>query len=145
MISLTTKYAVRALEHLASHSREEFTSVKMLADETGIAAPYLSKVLKSLAAKELIESKKGLNGGVRLLRNGPPLTLYAIAYCLDDPVARESCFLSRQGCDSANACAFHSRWADLRVRILKFLHETVIWTPPKSDLKIRKSRSKNGL
>lgn len=135
MISLTTKYAIRALDYLARDTSGEFLSVKKLAEETGVAAPYLSKVMKSLAVNDLIESKKGLKGGVRLKQQGPALTLFEVANCLDDPVARESCFLSRQECRVNNTCQFHSRWSGLRSQILNFLHETVIWDPNKSGNK----------
>lgn len=129
MFSLTTKYALRGLRALSLEDPKSYVSLKVLADKSDVPAPYLAKVMKQLAARGLIESKKGLNGGFRMNQQGPPLSLYDLCVSLEDPVTRERCIMGRAECGTANSCAYHQHWAPLRGRITKFLHDTILWTP----------------
>lgn len=130
MISLTTKYALRALQSLVEVDGAGFHRVEEIAARCGVPAPYLAKIFKTLASKQLISSKKGLNGGFRLNQEGPPLTLYDVAVALDDPAVRLDCFLERSECSETHQCAYHSGWGDLRARIMAFLKDHVVWMPP---------------
>jgi Rrf2 family protein len=127
LISLTTKYAIRALEALKKETK--YISIQELAKNCDVAAPYLAKIMKILVTKGIIESKKGLNGGVRMRSNGVVIALYDVAISLNDPLVMHSCFLSKKQCNLSHTCAFHSSWSEIREEILKFLKNTVIWDP----------------
>lgn len=135
MISITTKYALRALQFLANAEGTGFYRVEEIAERSDVPAPYLAKILKSLASKGVISSRKGLNGGFRINEDGGLLTLYDVAVALDDPIVRLDCFLERAECDPVNHCAYHQQWGELRAHIMAFLKSHVIWAPSSSPLK----------
>ncbi len=131
MISLTTKYAIRAIDSLRTEKGTGFVPIDNLSELSAVPAPYLAKILKTLAARGLIESKKGLNGGFRLNRTGKRLTMYDVAQCLDDPLTRSSCFIDNGGCNSKEPCDYHFAWSKLRDSIDSFLKQSVVWDPRK--------------
>lgn len=124
MLSMSSKYAVRALLYLADQPGERFISVEELASKTGVPAPYLSKVMKVLARGELIEAKRGPQGGVRFTK--PRATLFEVCTALEDPVVVFKCLLSNERCTPTHPCALHDRWSAERERLTAFLHTTVI-------------------
>ncbi len=126
MLSITTKYAVKALQYLEGCSDDIYVPIEALAESTGIPRPYLAKIMKTLSARGLVDSKKGLNGGVRLKGSKNLLSLYDVARCLDDPILQLNCFLEKKECRSGYNCAFHSDWSELKQRLLRFLKETKV-------------------
>lgn len=124
MISLTTKYALRAVQALEEEKELEFVPIDVLAERSEVARPYLAKVMKQLAAKGIIESKKGVNGGFRLPKDGRKITMLDICVALDDPVVRDRCFLDNKRCGVGHQCEFHDDWKAIRDRFAKFLSDT---------------------
>jgi Rrf2 family protein len=66
MISLSTKYAIRALIELTKLEKDQLIQVQELSERIQIPQPYLAKVVKSLAQKGFVFSRRGIHGGVRL-------------------------------------------------------------------------------
>ncbi len=135
VISSTAKYAVRALQALATHDRDEYMRLDGLAKKSKVPAPYLAKIMKKLAANEIIDSRRGPNGGFRYKWDAEPLTLYTIAACLEDPIVTDSCFLHDSACSKTKTCSFHQQWSGVRRQILSFLSSTkVLGFPVGRDL-----------
>lgn len=124
MISLTTKYGLSALLYLAKTKGDEFVSIDILAKESDVPSPYLSKLMKTLASKELVLSKKGLGGGFKLNPKKKKLSFLDVCVALDDPITKDSCFLGKKVCSGATACAVHSDWISMKGEMLKFLGDS---------------------
>ncbi len=75
MISQTAEYALRAMLHLAARYGSRVSS-HALADATRISPSYLAKVLRHLAAAELVQTARGPRGGFALAR--PPSEISVI-------------------------------------------------------------------
>lgn len=126
MISISTKYALAALSHLGGAEHPEFVSIQVLSEELKIPRSYLAKIMKTLANRELIESKKGLNGGFRLISDRGTISLFDLCVALDDPVIKETCFLSRSKCSEAGTCQFHFPWKEMKAQIRNFLTQFTV-------------------
>ena len=64
MLSKTSRYGLRSMLYLARHTNSSILiGVKELSASIEISEPMLSKVLQLLTKRNLIESKKGRNGG----------------------------------------------------------------------------------
>ena len=120
MLSSSSKYALRALKHLGTIPGQ-FCSIETLSNETAVPGPYLSKIMKALAAADIVVTKKGLNGGVMLPPENGSLSFMDVCIALDDPVVRDTCFLSKKKCGGPNPCAMHEEWSKLKGRIHTFL------------------------
>ena len=69
-VSTRGDYASRALLSLALHGAETPTSVRDIAERTGLPQPYLEQILLALKGAGLVRSKRGVGGGYVLAR--PP-------------------------------------------------------------------------
>lgn len=125
MLSLSTKYALKALMCLAKSAKGDFVQVVDLSVEADVPGPYLSKIMKQLAIKGIVESRRGKNGGVRY-SNKANYTFYDICVALDDPIVTQGCFLNKSQCNSGNPCRAHSGWSKLKKDITRFLQESRI-------------------
>jgi len=121
MLSATAKYAISAMTHLASKDREKFFSVETLAAEVDVPQQYLAKIMKTLAGSGIIEARRGPTGGIRIAKSRNPLTLLNVCEALNEPIARDACFMGRDKCNAKDQCIFHKDWAGLRDQIREFL------------------------
>jgi Rrf2 family transcriptional regulator, nitric oxide-sensitive transcriptional repressor len=81
MHSQTAEYAMRAMACLAQY--RELVATPTLADQTGVPANYLAKVLQMLAGAGLIAGRRGVGGGYRLSRGADDITLLQVVDAVD--------------------------------------------------------------
>ena len=79
-------YAARALLSLALHGSERPTSVKEIAERTGLPQPYLEQILLAVKGAGLVRSKRGVGGGYVLARPPAEITLADILAAVDGPL-----------------------------------------------------------
>lgn len=128
MLAVTTKYALSCLIHLARHSHGEFMQVKELSKQAEIPGPYLSKIVKGLASKGIVDTKKGKHGGVRFPAQGKKtqVSFYDVCLALEDPVVAQRCLLSKGQCLAGEPCAIHFKWRAAQSDFLKFLKQSKV-------------------
>jgi Rrf2 family protein len=86
-VSTRGDYASRALLSLALHEGEPGpTSVRDIADRTGLPQPYLEQILLALKGAGLVRSKRGVGGGYVLARQPADITLADIVSAVDGPI-----------------------------------------------------------
>ncbi len=124
MITNSSKYAIKALLYLASLPSDEWVQVSAVAERIDVPGPYLAKLMKQLARQEMIESKRGVSGGVRL--KSKDLNLFDICKSLDDPIVKAACFLNAEACSGDSPCPFHNEWGAIRQRFLSFLQRSTL-------------------
>ena len=78
-------YAARALLSLALHGSERPTSVKEIAERTGLPQPYLEQILLAVKGAGLVHSKRGVGGGYVLARSADEITLADIVAAVEGP------------------------------------------------------------
>jgi Rrf2 family iron-sulfur cluster assembly transcriptional regulator len=87
-VSTRGDYASRALLSLALHKDDSGpTSVKDLADRTGLPQPYLEQILLALKGAGIVVSKRGVGGGYVLARPLNQITLGEIVSAVDGPIS----------------------------------------------------------
>lgn len=126
MISITTKYALRTLLYLRDQAEESYIALDILAEKTAIPRRYLGKLIKTLAKKDLVQTKKGTGGGVKISQTSFSESFYDICTTLDDPIVRESCFLMKAKCNPDSPCPFHPHWKKTREQLEAFLKSSNI-------------------
>lgn len=134
MLSNASKYSIVVLQYLSDCDPDEYHSVSIIADSTNTPAAYLSKLTKELTWAGVLESKRGVGGGVRLTEKGRTLSLFALCDIMHDPVVKQDCVLRNQPCDPDQPCSFHAEYADTRKRLVEFLqngkiHDSIVKAP----------------
>jgi Rrf2 family iron-sulfur cluster assembly transcriptional regulator len=115
-VSTRGDYASRALLSLALRDDQlSPTSVRDLAERTGLPQPYLEQILLSLKSVGLVRSKRGVGGGYVLARGAENITLAEIVAAVDGPiVAGDFGEPHRDGaCDHEGQCVLLAVWADV--------------------------------
>lgn len=86
-VSTRGDYASRALLSLALHRDTAApTSVRDIAERTGLPQPYLEQILLALKGAGLVRSKRGVGGGYVLAQPPEDITLAAIISAVDGPI-----------------------------------------------------------
>jgi Rrf2 family protein len=98
--------------------RDDFsvpTSVRDLADRTGLPQPYLEQILLSLKGVGLVRSKRGVGGGYVLARPPLEITLAEIVAAVDGPIVAGDFGQPHQdgACNHEGQCVLLAVWADV--------------------------------
>ncbi len=123
MLSASTKYALKALRELARAEPGKYVAIDDLSGMAKVPRPYLAKLMKALAEKQIVLTKKGVKGGV-MLPQGRKYSFFDICVALDDPVTNQRCLLSNDSCGKGKeVCSMHNAWKKERERLIQFLKD----------------------
>lgn len=125
MLSQATGYAASALACVARAGGSPIL-VRDIAKEAGIPAPYLAKIIQLLAKRGIVNTQRGVGGGVTLARAPDQISLYDVAAALEDPVVLTRCMLGEAECSDERACPAHAFWTQHRGETVAFLCRTSI-------------------
>lgn len=141
--SKTVEYALRAVVHLAQNPGEP-RKTSVIAESTQVPAAYLSKVLQSLRAGEIVEMQRGIGGGVTLARDPDELTILDVINAVE-PIQRiTTCPLSLKS-HGTNLCALHKRMDKVIEATESAFQSTTLselLADPNPSVPLRESKSK---
>ncbi|HEX4176771.1 MAG TPA: Rrf2 family transcriptional regulator [Acidimicrobiales bacterium] len=114
-VSTRGDYASRALLSLALHGAGTPTSVRDIAERTGLPQPYLEQILLALKGAGLVRSKRGVGGGYVLARSPGEISLAQIVSAVDGPIAAGDFGEPHENgaCDHEGQCVLLAVWADV--------------------------------
>ena len=115
-VSTRGDYASRALLSLALHHPTAGpTSVRDLAERTGLPQPYLEQILLALKGAGLVRSKRGVGGGYVLAREPDEITLGQIVSAVDGPISAGDFGEphTNGACDHEGQCVLLSLWSEV--------------------------------
>ena len=127
MISQTSRYALQILGYLVRENGSRSRS-EDIAQETGIPANYLSKILNQLRKQGIVEAEKGWGGGFKLRKDALARPIKEILAIFDgvDSTRREDCVFGQPQCDSENPCPLHPYWERIRGTYREMLSQTTV-------------------
>ena len=121
-VSTRGDYASRALLSLAIHAEDGPTSVRDIAERTGLPQPYLEQILLALKGAGLVRSKRGVGGGYILAREPHDISLAEVVSAVDGPIQAGDFGAPHTdgSCDHEGQCVLLSIWGDVgdRMRIM---------------------------
>jgi FeS assembly SUF system regulator len=113
-LSKLTDYAVVVLVRLADGAPAGSVAVQTspgISAATGVPEPTVAKVLKALAAADLVASQRGAHGGYRLRKPLEAIAVADVIAAIDGPIALTACVDGGQGgCEVQSVCAVRGRW-----------------------------------
>ncbi|MEM7339158.1 MAG: Rrf2 family transcriptional regulator [Actinomycetota bacterium] len=126
-VSTRGDYASRALLSLSLHAEGGTpTTVRDIAERTGLPQPYLEQILLALKGAGLVRSKRGVGGGYVLARPPAEITLADIIRAVDGPIALGDFGQPHTdgACDHEGQCVLLSIWHtvgnEIRARLETF-------------------------
>jgi FeS assembly SUF system regulator len=86
-------------------------SAAQLAEETGLPAPTVQKLVSKLSAAGLLRSSRGAGGGLKLARPAAAITLADIVEAVEGPIALTACIEhGRHDCTLESSCMVRPHW-----------------------------------
>ena len=104
-LSKKADYGLMAMKHLANHRQGHACSANEIAEEYGISATLMAKVLQKLAKQGLVAAKHGSTGGYQLTRRPEQISALEVLTAIDGPVLITSCVTSHGNCDATERCS----------------------------------------
>ena len=122
-VSTRGDYACRALLSLSLHREDGPTSVRDIAERTGLPQPYLEQILLALKGAGLVRSKRGVGGGYVLARDPEDIDLAQIVSAVDGPIQAGDFGQPHTdgACDHEGQCVLLAVWHDVGGRMKELL------------------------
>ena len=115
MFSKTVEYALRAVVHLAYEAPAARTTAQ-IAEATQVPKDYLSKILQNLAKEGIVQTQRGVGGGVSLAKGPDELTILDVVNAVE-PIERITvCPLGLKG-HGVRLCPLHRRLDDAMAQV----------------------------
>ena len=124
-LSKLTDYATVVLSYMA---RDPLTmhAAQEISEETGIAQPTVSKILKLLIKAKVLTSIRGAKGGYLLARSPERITVATIISALEGPIALTECTASHEICGQASGCDIQGNWGLINQKIFNMLESVTL-------------------
>lgn len=131
MLSMKTKYGLRALAKLAQEYGKGPVLIVDLSTEEKIPHKFLEVILLELKRKGLLHSKKGKGGGYSLMRPPTSISLGEVIRVLDGPLALLPCVshMAYRRCDECPdelTCGIRSVMKEVRDSTAAILDRTTL-------------------
>jgi len=120
-INLESDYAVRIVHGLSDEHRLE---AQAIAAENGLPLPITLKIMRKLAAADVVKSFKGAHGGYMLARPPEGISLRQVIEAVEGPYRFSRCVGSGYDCGSAGGCPFLSVFDDITRLVVDKLEKT---------------------
>ncbi len=103
-ITRQVEYAIRALIELASTPEGELVQSRAIAIKHELPEKFLIKTVQLLIKAGLVESRRGMKGGVRLLVSPASITILDIIRAIEGNVAINPCLSDNYYCKFKEHC-----------------------------------------
>jgi len=111
-LSSMADYAVVTMSAASRHCGGARVSAGQLAEETGLPAPTVQKLVSRLTAAGLLRSTRGVGGGLKLARPAAAITLADIVEAVEGPIALTACCEhGRHDCTLEQECSVRPHWS----------------------------------
>ena len=110
-LSSMADYAVVTMCAAARHCGGARVSAAELAEETGLPAPTVQKLVSLLSRAGLLRSVRGAGGGLKLARPAAAITLADIVEAVEGPIALTACVeRGKHDCGLETCCSVRPHW-----------------------------------
>ena len=125
-LSKKADYVLIAVKHEATRGRNQACSASEIADEYGISATLMAKVLQKLAHRSLVAAKHGSSGGYQLAKDPSQISALDVISAIDGPVLITSCVTNHGNCDATERCSVKEPLRRVNESILNVLSTVTI-------------------
>ncbi|MEI6235345.1 MAG: Rrf2 family transcriptional regulator [Planctomycetota bacterium] len=129
MLSMKTRYAIKALLSLANEPTREPVLIAELAEKENIPKKFLELILLDLKAMGILGSRKGKGGGYFLRLEPRQVTIGSIVRGIEGPLALLQCVSQTRyqrcaDCPDEKLCGMRMVFRDVREATSKILDNT---------------------
>ncbi len=134
LISTRSRYALRALVHMARAGNDKPLALGSISEVERISVRYLEQIFGKLRTAGIVRGKRGPGGGYVLSREPSDVSLYEIVQALETEFLPASCISESSGCAPEGSavcspcpleetCVTRDLWANLRDMYFDYMRE----------------------
>ena len=86
LVTKSSEYALILVAHLAFNKTDNLTKTSEVSDTYDFSYMYLTIIVKQLVKADIIISKRGLNGGLKLARPAKAISMLEVIETIDGPL-----------------------------------------------------------
>lgn len=124
MFSQTVEYALRTVVYLADQAPTPRTT-DQIGDATLVPKAYLSKVIQGLCRAGIVQSKRGIGGGVALVKTPSELTILDVVNSVEPITRIRQCPLGLKS-HGVRLCPLHKRMDNALAMVESAFRETTL-------------------
>lgn len=109
-------YAMRAVLYLATHP---LASTSEIASSEHVPQEYLAKIVQKLARAKIVETHRGVGGGISLARAPEKIDLLQVLEAIEGPLAINLCLARPGECPREYYCAMHDELAEVQQKLAR--------------------------
>lgn len=125
-LTKATDYAFVILAHLGNIPEGESTNSKKVAKECKIPLRFLANIVHSLSKAGIIESRKGMKGGISLAKESSKITLRDVIEAVEGNIGFVDCQKSNGICQIEDVCSVKHFWDDQNEKMLAPLNNATL-------------------
>jgi len=101
------EYAIRAILELSILPEGEFIQSRTIAERQELPEHFLNKTVQILTRAGLIETRRGIQGGVRLAVKPEDITIADVVAAIEGKIALNPCLADGYHCANQPTCRVH--------------------------------------
>jgi Rrf2 family protein len=125
LLTKNTDYAIRALMALAM-SDETYISSRKIAETQKLPYQYLRTIIQELIRKELVISKEGVNGGIKLKKDPRTIRIVDIIHIFQGEIELSDCMFRTKICENRQVCVLRSEIKRIEANVQNEFRELTI-------------------
>lgn len=126
LLSQTAHYSLRAIFYLLTNDLSKSHLTKDIAEVTKIPAPYLARILSTMAKRGILQSRTGMGGGFSINEKSLNTSLYDIVILFDNLENIRDCIFGFINCCENETCVLHSKWVEIKNQLIEMLKNTTL-------------------
>ena len=125
--SKKVEYGLMAVHYIAFHQQDGVVNSKRIAEDLGIPAELLAKILQRLSKGKLITSVNGPKGGYILARDPSEIRVSEVLRAIEGPLGLVNCYRTMQ-CPQLERCNIRRPVWAIQSGIERFLETMTLET-----------------
>ncbi|MFN3404628.1 MAG: RrF2 family transcriptional regulator [Cytophagaceae bacterium] len=126
MLSKSCEYALRAVFYITVNAKDgKNVGIKEISEELDMPAPFLAKIMQSLAKNKIVNSIKGPNGGF-FIKNPKKISLIDIVESIDGTEFFHRCTMGLKKCSNVKPCPIHNQMKGYRDELKTVLSQKTL-------------------
>ena len=118
LINKDTDYAVRALLVMAG-ANGDYVSSRQIAEAQDIPLAFVRRILQTLVREGLAESREGVHGGVKLIKEPGMIRLSEVIRMFQGEIHLSDCMFRKKLCPNRPSCVLRKRLGVIETKLVE--------------------------
>jgi len=125
-LTMSGEYGIRAMLHIASFNNRSLVQILDISKEWGIPESFLRKIIPQLAKAGLINSHRGMGGGLELAKTPDQITALEVIEAVEGKMYLNRCLFSTDICERSEWCSMHTVWIEAQEKLKEVLNSKTL-------------------